>query len=145
MKGDGGIAGREYWYGDTALAEWIGDLRNFRKADKETQKGIRSTDHFVYESLYNARFSAAWYLREWSCMAGDSAATLLKQAMSIYEKERDLLNEWRPEKRGTNSWTKVSIDKEIGILAEVRELDNQAIAIIEKALEVGKVEVKNTK
>jgi hypothetical protein len=131
---DGGVGGREYWYGDAAYGAWIEDLQAYDRYDAETRRRLRDLDGWVYTCLYDARHNAEAFLRQWGALLDGGAAEALARASALYRQEAELLAEWLPEKRGDDAWSREAVDREVAILSEARETEGRAIGEIEATL-----------
>lgn len=134
---DGGIGGREYWYGDAAFAAWIADLRNHDSFDEETKKAMFGIDPWNYTTLYDARKAAVGFLKDWGVVLAGDAHEALNRAAELYERETKTLEPLLQEKRADaelQDWSSASRQQEIDILTQARETESKAIAEIEKAL-----------
>lgn len=134
---DGGIKGREYFYGDAAFAAWIRDIGRFEKLPAKTRKQLRDLDAWNYLALHDARTAAGSFLRDWGRLLDGEAGEALRKAAEIYERQAKALEPLvkdRREAAGERDWSEAARQKEIEVLTEARKLDAAAIAEIEKAL-----------
>lgn len=123
QRHDGGLPGREYWYGEAALKAWKSDLARFGSYDEATQQQLASLDGWCYLTLCDARRAAGSFLKDWSTiLTGPSREALLKAA-AIYEQEVAVL--------------KGAQDREsrIKALTEARHLEREAVRELERCLE----------
>jgi hypothetical protein len=135
-KHDGGLPGREYWYGEAALEAWERDLRAADAYPVEARQKLLGLDGWVRAQLVGARTAAAQFLKAWSCVTqGDARAALLRAA-DLYEQEGAAIAEYSPQGRpaAAAEWTAEDRHREADALAEARRLGAQATAEIEQAL-----------
>jgi hypothetical protein len=133
-KHDGGLAGREYWYGKAAFDAWIDDLSGYEALSDAEKKGLRAVDGWLYHCLWDARKAAASFLKDWGCVVPDARGDLAKIA-EIYQQETKALEplveaKYEGDKRD-GYLSPGEREQEVKILKRVRDLDGQAIAMIE--------------
>ncbi len=139
-KDDGGVGGREYWYGEAAWKAWIGDLRDYESIPAEAKDALRGLDWWVYTQLFDARKAAVQFLKDWSNVADGDARDALLKAGGHYQDEVDTLDTLVPDKRaavssdGAPEWTEDDREREIEILTEAYELEQKAMAELGRAL-----------
>lgn len=140
---DGGLKGREYWYGDAAFAAWIKDLRAFDSMSADTRNKLHRLDRWNLTSLVDARRNISMFLTDFARLLTVDAQQSLKTAEELYQKEVEALQpiyQDRKEKhRSPESWTAAERDREIEALTSARQIESDAIAAIEKALEAAGV------
>jgi len=142
---DGGLKGREYFYGDAAFAAWIKDLRNYDKLSAKTQAAMSGVDPFVYVSLHDARRAARAFLNEWSGLLDGEARQALEKASELYEEEIKVLQPLLAGKQAAcengPQENKASLRevrlREIEVLTKARKTEASAITQMEKALAAG--------
>ena len=137
VKGDWGIEGREYWYGEAALRAWIADLRRYGAMPEETRDKLRSLDPWVYTHLLDARRAATSVLPLWGQAVGGEAGAALERARAAYESECKLLEPFLPAKRPVGpegEWTLAAIDREVAVLEQAQALETEAVTALEAAL-----------
>ena len=137
VKGDWGIEGREYWYGEAALRAWIADLRRYGAMPDQTREKLRSLDPWVYGHLYDARRAATSILPLWARATGGNAASALERARAAYASECEVLAPFLPPKRPASpegEWTPADVDREIGILELALALETEAAGELEQAV-----------
>lgn len=136
-KHDGGLAGREYWYGKAAFDAWLADLAGYDALSEAQTKGLRSVDGWLYHCLWDARKAAIPFLRDWSCAMPGARGELAKIA-DIYQAEVAALDPLVEAKyAGDKSGHYLSPEErqqEIEILGKVRELDERAMVAIDALL-----------
>lgn len=141
-KHHGGIAEREYWYGEAALEAWIDDLRGFDGAADETKRGLAGLDPWVYTQFHDARQTAAQFLKDWSVVAVGDAREALSNAAGLYEKEAEALAELVDAKHaalaaesfGPDEWSAEDRKREIHLLTASLDSERKAIAELERTL-----------
>jgi hypothetical protein len=131
----GGLEGREYWYGDAALAAWIGDLQETDALSEDARKALESIHPWNYMSLVDARRAAVAFLKEWGILLDGEARAAGDRARELYGKEVEVLEALETGMRdqkpdGSEATRRLAIEA----LAEARKLETQAIAGLEKAL-----------
>ncbi|MBD3182845.1 hypothetical protein GF312_11180 [Candidatus Poribacteria bacterium] len=136
-KHNGGIEGREYWYGEAAFSAWINDLKEFDNLAEESQQGLDGINWWNYTSLYDARISAVKFLRSWSNVLGGEKREALKRAVKIYEYEVKVLEALLDDKWNSGEEQSRSEEvrlQEIRILKEALKLESKAISEIESIM-----------
>jgi hypothetical protein len=134
---DGGIAGREYWYGDAALKAWMRDLERYDALDAETKVSLLRLDGWVLALLCDARRAAVTFLRAHATAVEEQARQALERAADAYEHEVEMIGTVLTLKQGieaTADWSEEVRRKEVEVLGEVYQFESQAIASIELAL-----------
>ncbi|MBI5831574.1 MAG: hypothetical protein HZB16_04585 [Armatimonadetes bacterium] len=83
-RGDGGLPGREYWYGRAALEAWRADLgrADLPPADVERRDAL---DRLATRALVDARRAAVQFLGDWAPVADGPARQEMAAARGIYE------------------------------------------------------------
>lgn len=132
-----------YWYGDSALIQWMDDLSLAPKWSEKVQSNLFFANWWNAETLLDARGCAASYLKAHAGALQGPAQEALMRAADLYQKEQELL---RPSFEGgtiflgpwtgksVKDWTPEVRAREIEVLRQCRELEQQAVAEIEKAL-----------
>ena len=134
---DGGLADREYWYGDAALAAWVKDLGAYDTLPDETKKRLMDLDDWCLTALLDARKAAVSFLRDWATALDPEPRDALKRAADQYQQEVKALEALVAAQRAVEkgaAWSKPARQRRIDALTEARRLDAAAIAEIEKAL-----------
>lgn len=136
-KHDGGLPERQYWYGKAAFAAWIGDLQNYDTLTEADREGLRRIDGWIYHCLWDARKAAECFLRDWSLATPGMRPELL-QIADLYKGEVALLAPLVDAKyAGGKQESYLSPEerkREIAILQQVRDLEEQAIVAITAVL-----------
>jgi len=133
---DGGLEGREYWYGEAALGAWIDDLHGYDKLSEEARGGLRGLHGWNLSSLADARRAAVQFLIDWSQLADGKAAEAMRRAAELYGKEAEALG---PVVQSGSSgakrpaWPRQARAKAADALREAKRLEARAIAELEKA------------
>lgn len=88
-RGDGGLPGRDFYYGEAAIRAWIGDLE---KADPRTMAAndlrlLHEVNHFAFLTLVDARSAAARYLTGGADLLAAGQLDAVRQAAALYETE----------------------------------------------------------
>jgi hypothetical protein len=141
-RGDGGLRGREYWYGRAALRAWIGDLRDADHYPEKTQQALFHLACFNLASLRDARRSAVSFLRDWCTVLDGRSPEALRRAAGLYEKETKALQPLLADRKPGEADGKETLDewfargrlREAAALAEALQLESAAMAEIEAAL-----------
>jgi len=147
-KHDGGIQGREYWYGRAALTAWIGDLRNFEALKPEDQRSLLGLDPWVYTQLWDARKATAQFLTDWACTVEGQANEALLDAAELYREEAEILEPLLASKREAPGetapdtaqeppvqWPADDRNREVEVLTEALEFEDKAVVHLERALD----------
>ncbi len=136
-KHDGGLAGREYWYGKAAFAEWVRDLEQYDAMPEPERQGLRVVDGWIYYSLRDARQAAQAFLAEWS-LAAPAWRERLGEAAGLYRREVEVLAPLADAKYAAGDRTEylspAEREQEIAILRQACDLEQQAIAIFAELL-----------
>ncbi|MGD8239920.1 MAG: hypothetical protein PVH68_15295 [Armatimonadota bacterium] len=133
---DGGLPGREYWYGRAALDAWIGDLRRYDGLSDDAKAAMSGLDSWNYTSLHDARQAAAKFLRDWGILLDGDAHAALERAAQLYEQESEALETLLADRRAAKKaedWSEEARRREADILTQAIRLETEAIAAIEKA------------
>jgi hypothetical protein len=130
-KHDGGLDGREYWYGDAAFGAWIGDLRKYDALGENARKGLEGIHPWNYTSLVDARRAAVAFLKEWGTLLDGEPREAVDRARERYEQEVKALEPFEPREP---DWATAARGLTIEALTEARKLESQAMAELEKAL-----------
>ena len=98
-RGDGGLAGRDYWYGHAAFKAWIKDLALAETLDEKKRQELFHPSRFNYFTLIDARSSAVTFLREHASLLSGEGKAALERAADLYAHELEHLGadkgEWR--------------------------------------------------
>ncbi len=141
-RGDGGVPGREYWYGKAALEAWIRDLRDAEGFPAETKQALFRLAAWNYASLYDARKAAASFLTDWSVALDGESRDALRRAAGLYRKETEVLQPLLAERRAGDAaggetleaWLGKTRGREAEALTAALQLESAALAEIERAL-----------
>ncbi len=141
-RGDGGVPGREYWYGRAALEAWIRDLRDGDQLPEETKKALFGLGPGNYAALYDARKAAVTFLKDWSSVTDGEAREALQRAAGLYDKEAKVvapvLAEQKPGKaqggQTMADWFAKGRLREAEALTDALQLESAAMAEVEAAL-----------
>ncbi len=142
-RGDGGVPGRTYLYGDLAFDYWIKDIERFEDFSRSEKATFLFVSAFAHKSLLDARRSAVKYLTEHATSLGPAARPRLLKAREHYEYEVDWhlasgtkgaarLASW--EAGGPAAFPATVRKQQVSALAAIQKLERQAIGEIEKAL-----------
>ena len=133
----------DYFCGYNAWETWINRLRDdelFAKTDQESLRTMMHGNAWIYENLIDARKCAAEYLDN---IRGEfeGAADHIAKAASLYRGLADKLRAGRgnapfPHQHGGKPWSQEMRHAQANVLEEGLALERQAIAEIQKALEV---------
>lgn len=134
---DGGLPGREYWYGRAAFDAWVRDLRQFETYSAETQKAMYGIDGWNLSSLVDARKAAVQFLGDMACVADDEAGAAMGRAKGLYQSEVDLLAPVSEERSGVVSveaWSSEQRKQQADALAKARDIEAEAVTALRDAL-----------
>lgn len=135
---DGGLKGREYWYGDAAFAAWIKDLQAFDTMSADTRNKLHRLDQWNLTSLVDARRNIRMFLTDYARLLSGDAQQSLKTAEELYQKEVEALQpiyqDRKDKQRSPENWTAEERHREIEVLTAARRFEADAIAAIEKSL-----------
>jgi len=133
-----------YLWGEIAFTAWEADIRNAMTFDEQQQAALFFEHWWCFQTLVDARNSAAVFLREYADAAeNDQAAAHLLKAADLYQQEGQLLGAFYGTKdgfigpwsgKGLGDWSDEMRQRELKAIAAAHELDRQAIAEIEAAL-----------
>jgi len=129
----------EYWYGKAALTRWINDLGEASGFTPEEQGNLCFVSRWSFSSMHDARKAAVTFLREHAPLLKDTAAQAVLRAAEIYEREVELLDSASASKDAfvssdVGQWSPEMRQREIEILTRAKEIEEEAIAEIERAL-----------
>jgi hypothetical protein len=135
--------GGSYWYGDSALVQWMDDLSRAPEWSPEVQGSLFFAGWWNAETLMDARACAASYLLAHAGALEGPAHEALLRAADLYRQEADLiapsftdhsifLGPWTG--KGIADWTPEVRAREIEVLKQCRDLEQQVVAEIGKAL-----------
>ena len=132
---DGGIAGREYLYGEAALSAWTKDIESFEGLDEETRARLQSQHAWVYSQLADARRAAVAFLRDWSTLVTGEARSAMREAADLYEQESKALQEGLDGlPKETAEWSAADRGRAAALLARCTGLEGDAIDKLRQAL-----------
>ncbi|MCP4631708.1 MAG: hypothetical protein GY855_02195 [candidate division Zixibacteria bacterium] len=134
-----------YHYGDNALKTWIDDISQADKFTKEQAENLFFVGWWCFDILCDARDSAAKYLNEHAQIFDVEIKSTLQKAASIYgvqskmmmetfETHNTFLGPWSGKK--FDDWTPEVRKREVELLKEIRRMDNEAIAEIDRAVKL---------
>ena len=133
---DGGLKGREYWYGKAALEAWIGDLKSYDTLAEASRKGVRDLGSVNVKALCDARRAANAFLRDWSCLARASERKAILRAAEAYSRVPELLGPLVDESDGkTPGLSRAVREKQINVLTEVKQAEAEAVSAINDILQ----------
>ncbi len=139
-RSDGGIAGRDYWYGHAALSAWIDDLDRAATFTHEQQEQLHSVGTWVYCVWSDARKSGGEFLTWGADLLDGPASAPLREAAGLYGKEVGLFARVRRNQDafegygGFNRWTADVRARERDVLSEALALETGAVAQMAKSL-----------
>ncbi|MCC6729006.1 MAG: hypothetical protein IT208_06665 [Chthonomonadales bacterium] len=132
---DGGIAGREYWYGDAALAAWIRDLERWDGLAEASRQALRGLHRWVLGSLYDARKAAVSFLRDWSLATDGAPRAALTRAADRYAAEVTLLESVLPPPGDEPDWGLAGRADAVSALRRTRRMEVEAVGDLSRAAE----------
>ncbi len=127
-----------YYYGPEAYDRWTTLLNRADQLTFDQQKALLHASYWTYISLHDARQKAAPYLRSLAEHFPESAAAVQKAA-AIYQQMGEITGQvihdgelfpafYQPD--AMTKWTPDVRQKEIDLLNRLRDLDQQAIALL---------------
>jgi RNA polymerase sigma-70 factor (ECF subfamily) len=129
----------EYWYGRAALERWLADIGRSEELSEEDLDQLRTVTWFNFTTIHDARKTAVTYLRESAELLGGEAAEALGRAADIYAEEVEMFDAAAAEPQvflgSAEGWTADAGRREREVLSRAIELEERAIAEIERALE----------
>jgi RNA polymerase sigma-70 factor (ECF subfamily) len=128
----------EYWYGRAALERWMADIGRSEELSEEDLDQLRTVTWFNFTTIHDARKTAVTYLREIAEELGGEAAEAVRRAADIYAEEAKLFDAAAAEPQvfigSAEGWTADAGRREREVLSRAIELEEKAVAEIEKAL-----------
>ena len=134
---DGGIAGREYWYGEAAFRAWRKDLERFSALSEHMQESLLGLDGWNLVSVHDARHAAVAFLQERASDVNGVARPALERAATQYQRVIQLLGPILVEREavtGVAGWSQEARQREIDALEQVQQLESRAVADLDLAL-----------
>jgi hypothetical protein len=129
----------EYWYGKAALDHWIADLGEVGELSQQEKEQLSLVSWWNFNTLHDARRAAVTYLEESAALLRGKAAESLRRAAKLYQQETEMLGSGRAGEavfsRSPEKWTPEVQRREQEILARARELEERAIAEMQRAPE----------
>jgi RNA polymerase sigma-70 factor (ECF subfamily) len=129
----------EYWYGRAALEHWMADIEGAEELSEEDLDQLRSVTWWNFTTIHDARKTAVTYLREIAEELGGEAVEALGRAADIYAEEVKLFDAAAAEPQvfigSAEGWTDDAGRREREVLTRAIELEEKAIAEIERVLE----------
>ena len=132
-----------YLYGDDALSSWSDDIGRAGTFDEEQRKSLFFVNWWCFTALCDARSAASQFCKDHAGeFKGEGRAALLRAA-AVFEVEAGRLGKVFGAKnaflgpwsgKSIKDWTPAVRKREQKILAEIRTLEADAIAEIDKAL-----------
>ncbi len=143
---DGGIAGREYLYGDAALKAWMQDLDAADALPEDKKDAFFRLNGWNYRSWKDARAVAVTFMEGRASLLNEEARDALMRAARLYQEELDYLANWEKTHRSwsvesVDAWTDAVRNGQRESLSIARRNEIKAIAEIEKALAAEGVDV----
>ena len=133
----------EYWYGEAAFDDWIGDIAAAETLTEEERKQLFMVNWWNFEALADARAPATKFVRDHVELLGLEAEKALRRAAALWEQElATLAPAFSQHDAFLGPWTDMSIEdwtpevraRERELLTQARDLDAKALAEIAKAL-----------
>jgi RNA polymerase sigma-70 factor (ECF subfamily) len=130
----------KYHYGRGALDAWSEDIARAGTFTDEDRAGMFHPNWWNFTSLEDARWSAVKFLTDGADVLAGDAARAVRRAAALYRQEAELLTATLEARdaflvgRKVEDWTEGVRRREQEILAEVRQIESDAIAEIERAL-----------
>ena len=126
----------EYWYGAAAFEHWISDVLH---PEGEADGPLFFVNWWNMDVLVDARKQASLWLEDVAPLLGESPATGLREAASIYaEEHRMLWRAWGEENAfdgEAGKWGQAGYRRRIAeVLGDARDLELKAITAIERAV-----------
>jgi len=151
--GDGGMQGRQYFYGAAAFEAWATDLMRAGELSTKNLGGFQFLNRFVYISLKDAREAAVAFLKDKAELVTAGARETLERAADFYAQEVALLgaslrdfsfDDWGTESqsgieasvRGLSfdDWSAEIQSGTRRVLLDACSIETKAIGAIEEAL-----------
>ena len=134
--GDGGVAGRDYWYGQAALSAWVRDLDLAATLDEKKRQEIFHPSQFCYSTLLDARAAAAAFLREHAPLLEGQARAALERAADLYAQQRSHMISHEPpwSKKPFAEWFVETRPRMRQLLTDALRIETDAIAQIDAAV-----------
>ena len=133
----------DYWYGEAALEQWSNDLGRSDTLDEELRRKLFYLSWLNFNTVADARVTAASFLRDHANVANGAAAKALQRAISLYDEENEMLGAMYGKKDGFlgpwsgktyEDWTSEVRRRERDFLKNIANIDHAAITEIERAL-----------
>jgi hypothetical protein len=137
------ITGASYYYGSAGFQRWAADLERGPQLSAEQRQNLFHVSSWTFSGFHQGRTKhAAAYLRRAARHFNTSGSAHLLDAAGIYEQVRDRLGPWDAgdplfgmvKQKPLSTWTDDVRRREIRLLHEVHELEQGAMAAIERAL-----------
>ena len=137
LRHDGGIAGRDYWYGEAAFRAWCKDLEGFDALSAETRERLFGLDGWNLVSVHDARQAVVTFLSAHASDVNGVARPALERAAGQYQRAIQALEPVLAERQAvTNvaSWSQEARQREVDALEQVQQLESKAVADLDLAL-----------
>jgi len=131
--GDGGLQGRQYFYGAAAFEAWTTDLMRAGELSTEDLEGLQFLNGFVYISLKDARKAAVAFLKDKVELVKVGARESLERAADLYAQEVALLDASQRD-LSFDDWSAESQGRTRSVLLDACSIETKAIGAIEEAL-----------
>ncbi|UCC69128.1 MAG: sigma-70 family RNA polymerase sigma factor [Armatimonadota bacterium] len=129
----------EYWYGKAALEHWLADIGEAEDLPEDDRGKLGRVTWWNFAAMHDARKAAVTFLGEGAEALGGEAAKGLGRTADIYAEEVKLFDAVAAEPHvfgGAGAgWTAEVRRRERETLSRAIELEEKAIAEIERALE----------
>ncbi len=134
---DGGVEGREYWYGEAAFEAWVGDIEEAGDRSPEHAEIIRSLSMHNRAALVDARAAASEFLHSVETTLGRASTTDLHEVARLYQEEVHLL-----KSTTTRAWSAEDIQKwspdvrraEVAALRSAMQIESDAAGVLSRVI-----------
>jgi hypothetical protein len=137
QRHNGGLPGRDYWYGETACRAWLDDLRGYEAMDGQTRRSLTRLDALGHLALLDARRAAVSFLTDWACVTNGRVRDSLMAAADLYQFTAETLSPLQPSKRAqarTEALSDADRQESVALLQDACVRDAAAIGELERAL-----------
>jgi len=133
----------EYYYGKAALTSWQEDIAQAGTFTDEQRSGMFHPNWWNFDSLEDARWAAARFLKANLTELEGQAAGVVGRAAALYKQEAELLTSTFDRKdaflgpwsgKSISDWSTEARRREQQILTEACRIEAAAVAEMEKAL-----------
>ena len=140
------ITGASYYYGSAGFERWAADLESAPQLSAEQRQNLFHVSSWTFSGFHQGRSKhAAAYLHRAAPHFGASGSAHVLEAAGLYDQVRERLGSWDTsdplfgmvKQKPLSSWTDDVRRREIELLRDVCELEQRAMAALERALHGG--------